>query len=59
MQIAETCKIPRKLYKIEKNAKPIFLDSWCRVLQLLLYSPGLILDIFSMKNRNVKNLDLP
>jgi hypothetical protein len=27
-------------------------------LQLFLYSPSVVLDIFSMKNRNVKNLDL-
>jgi hypothetical protein len=35
------------------------LDSLWKTLQLLLYSPSQILDILNMKNRNVKNLDLP
>jgi hypothetical protein len=43
--------------KIQKNAKPILMDSWWKMLQLLLFSNGLILDIFNMKNRIVKYLD--
>jgi hypothetical protein len=45
----------RKFRKFQNH----FLDSWWKILQLLLYSHGLILGILSMKNRNVKNLDLP
>jgi hypothetical protein len=41
-----------------KNANPIFLDSWCKVLQLFLFLPELVFDNFCMKNRNVKKLDL-
>jgi hypothetical protein len=49
----------RKSYKIQKIAKQVLLDSWWKILQLLLFSHVLILDIFNMKNRIVKYLDLP
>jgi hypothetical protein len=58
MQMAETCKIFRKSYKIWKIANSILLNSWWEALQLLLYSPRLFPNIFGMKNRNVKKLDL-
>jgi hypothetical protein len=45
--------------KFRKNANSILLDPLWKIQQLLLYSHSLILDIFSMKNMNVKNLDLP
>jgi hypothetical protein len=45
--------------KFKKNANSILLDSLWKILQLLLYSHSLILYCFNMKNRNVKNLDLP
>jgi hypothetical protein len=48
----ENCK------KNQKNANPIFMDSWWKVLQLLLFIPELFSNIFDMKNRNVRNLDL-
>jgi hypothetical protein len=56
--IVVTCKIPRKSQEDQKIANSILLGSWWGELQLLSDSPSMFRDIFSMKNRNVKNLDL-
>jgi hypothetical protein len=55
-KLVKCVEIRRKLRKLKTKF------CWIRgkkILQLLLYSHGLILDILSIKNRNVKNLDLP
>jgi hypothetical protein len=57
--LQELVKCVENCSKIQKIAKPIFLDSWWNILQLLLFSQVLLLDIVNMKNRIVKYLYLP
>jgi hypothetical protein len=53
------CKLLKLVNSVEnrrkiKKCKLNFVGFVVKILQLLLYSDGLILDIFSTKNRNVK-----